>query len=1098
MDDRRIWSLRIKEARSREELREIADVLQALPGAWAGACRIEAVKRIMMLRRGAIDRAASGTAFAAAYGLEAPDGRWLHRYRLSDDGFRSLEADLVGGTFSRLSAGHQPGLFVLWAAEWFRRHYKGGGHRWADLAEALRITEDQEQFRKLTAAGLRLWDRSVMSSASSREFLGSLAREGGFPVAAVQEGGRGWAQDLLKAIVAPLLAEPSAGIERARELAELQQDRLPQLFRDADFIALCADMGLAVVELRREADAAAAQAGVPVVVWLELNRPGWREQLPVVAGDRAAEALIDGLMKVEVAYGAAVGVERFLRRDAGAWHEAVRLSLDGALDSAATRALDPTIGRLRAFTAGEMARSIPGEIAMLEAPADGDTGWTARSTRRAQGILPLPFATAVELDLRSGEQRVGRIALAGGKPRRGALIVATAADGTEEGPGDLLKVVGSGSGRYRAERLILQVPAAWRVDTTLGETVTLLGRGVGATQLWQVTGGAFVTDESNDRFRILCGQAQDMPSRIELFGEKVGWAETAGDIDMYCGPPQARISGEGGLFIRPIGAPKWIAAPRPLPVGHYDISWRRDGITLDRRRIAVLPAAAALQRGGSIQRPEYRPTGFAPCHIMPDDQAPVMVDGAGQWRGRPSAAVVHWFTAQIMWPDAPSLSVRIAYPSPASIARWSGEILPNQARITLDDLRDLVAVNDGRVQMVGELLNRGRRLADMTWEVVDELPMASVAIDLASLLLPVSIDAEVRIGMHDGIETWWRLRQFPHELIRTGEGMSARPAVVDEAVTVVGRSLAWPAEERHFGAYSLLSDTNHRPVMLPPLAGDWLIYLRRGAAILSRPHFHRGENAAEPTGPLAVAMAEPPGVPLDRALGALLDAAESDSDNAARLLADLCDLAASLNGLPPLTFRALDLLAGRQALLARMALTAGPDARKAVMDLSDALPFAWCTIGRQHWDDARRNAFEQLLGQFAPLGDKAAHYAMEAIDTVLAGILAEEPLLAAVLKPSPAEPLVQIAQAFMNRAVDRIPRGHGDRYRAHIADHLPAYFHRFDSGCLDTLDAPCAAAAAVVGHWVPDADDVRHIKTVARNFPTFFADAFAAALQEFD
>lgn len=101
-----------------------------------------------------------------------------------------------------------------------------------------------------------------------------------------------------------------------------------------------------------------------------------------------------------------------------------------------------------------------------------------------------------------------------------------------------------------------------------------------------------------------------------------------------------------------------------------------------------------------------------------------------------------------------------------------------------------------------------------------------------------------------------------------------------------------------------------------------------------------------------------------------------------------------------------------------------------------------------------------------------------------------------MLLPGEADPIAAVAQAFLNRAVDRIPRTSGQRYRPRIGEYLPSYFERFDPGVLDTLDAPCAAAAAVLEIWTPQDDDIRHIKTVARNFPTFFADAFTASLKE--
>lgn len=1096
MAERGLWSLRVDEATTREALRTLDAQLVALDAPWTGALRFKIGAKLARTKAAKAASSGTGEAFAVAYGLPAADGRWLYRYRLTGEAFAQMQEDLARKTAAGLEQGHAPALFVLWASEWFRRCYRGGGHRWGELAAALGIAEDQALFRRITAAGLRAWRRPVIAGGAGREYLGSLAREGGFPTAALEDGG-GWALGVLKAVVAPLLAEAAAGEDRARELAALQKPRLPQLFRDDEFVALCADLALAIVTLRREADGPAAAVDLPVIAWLELHRPGWQARLPLSTSDEAAELLVERLMKVEAVSGAAVKVERFLQRAAdGVWHEAARVTLDGALDSGATRALDAAHGRLRVFAAGELARSLPGELALLEAPAEEEIAWTARSTRRARGIHPVPFAAAIELDLRSGEQRVTRIEMAGGKPRRGALIVTEVAEGTPAQP-TLLRVVGSGSGKYRADTVVLQAPADWRVDATGGEEVESIGRGVGDTGLWRISGGAFVTAPDGDRFRLLCGQPQDEPARIELIGSRPAWAEVSGDVDLFVGPTLARIGGTGSLCQRQIGARGWSAvAGGTLPLGHYEIGWRRDGIVLDRRRIAILPAAADVTRTGSPHQPAYRLSGFGLCVLDPDEGAPVRVVSDAEWRAKPTRTVVHWFTAQLEWPEGPPLPVRINHPTAASIARWDGAILPNQTRFTLADLPDLVAVNQGPVQMVGELVQGGRRVAEMTWEVVDELPMASIAADLASLLLPASIDAEVRLGMHDGIETWWRVRQFAVELAIKESAVLAPRGVVAQGAQLVGRALGRPDEEVSFGAYSLLTDANHRPFPLPSLAGDWLIYLRAGDLVLSRPRFHRGDSAADPRGALGQAMTLPQGTVLDNALLDVLALAADDDDAGAAALAEVQALVASLHGLPPATFRVLELLVRRPGVLARLAMSAAPDARDAVLALSDALPFAWCAIPRAHWQAAQGAAFARTLTQLGMLGAEAPRYAKEAIDTAVERLVEREPLLRPVLGPIAAEPLAVIANTFLNRAVERVPRTNGARYRSRVASYLLLDGTRFDQGLYDTLDAPCAAAAAVLDLWSPPTDDIRHIKTVARTFPTYFADAFAASLQE--
>lgn len=543
--------------------------------------------------------ARAAVAFAADYGLPPPDGRRLHAYRLGTVQFEALQRDLAKfGGFGALQAGHRPGLFVLWASEWFRRSYDGGMRRWEDLAQALGLPMpgqvEQSTLRALTRAGLRQWHRPVYADAAT-QYLATLAREGGFPVCAVAEGSRGWARSVLQAIVGRLMSVPAAGEAEALELAREQADRLPGVFGDAEFIQLCADLALAIAQLRREAEPHARAAGLPLAAWLALNRPDWRKGLPISTGNADADALVECLMEVEAVTGTAVGVERFLLRDGdgdgGPWREGARITLDGAISGGAVAHLDASLGRLRAFAAGPMARHVQGELALLDPPGLGESAWMARSSRRMRGDLLLPFSCAVQLDLRAGERPVARIDLPGGKPRRGQLLVAALEEGNSDAP-RALRILGSGSGGYRQAELFLQAPADWAALPVEGGAAVAIGPGVEDTAIWRVAGGARLVDPANDCFRVLCGQAADRTARIDLVGEHPRWAETTGAVDLFAGPPHISRNRAGELLIRRIGRREWRPAPSRLPVGHYDIALRHEGIVLDRRRIAVLPPNA--------------------------------------------------------------------------------------------------------------------------------------------------------------------------------------------------------------------------------------------------------------------------------------------------------------------------------------------------------------------------------------------------------------------------------------------------------------------------------------------------------------------------
>lgn len=188
---------------------------------------------------------------------------------------------------------------------------------------------------------------------------------------------------------------------------------------------------------------------------------------------------------------------------------------------------------------------------MFDPPVDRDKAWSARAARHARGIMPLPFACPVQLDLRAGEQPVARIDLPGGKPRRGQLLVATLEQGSLDEPA-ALRIIGSGSGSYRAEVLF----------AGSGQLGGAAGQWRRSCRDWQRQRGgqavagcgrARLTDPLNDCYRVLCGQAADQTARIDLMGDTPGWAEVHGMVDLFVGAPHVSRNGAGELVWRQIG-----------------------------------------------------------------------------------------------------------------------------------------------------------------------------------------------------------------------------------------------------------------------------------------------------------------------------------------------------------------------------------------------------------------------------------------------------------------------------------------------------------------------------------------------------------------
>lgn len=1105
-DIKRVWFHRVDEVCNLEALGTLDKELAraGLAAAIYGPVRLKIIDKKRQLAK-AIPSACSTQktpAFAARYGLPAPDGRALYAYRLADPNFAGLTKDLAAQDMTYFENGYGPGLFVLWAAEWFRREYQGGFFTWADLVEPLGLHPDQGRLRDITRRGLLQWQRHVLSLTSMRQFLGTLAREGGFPAGAIREGGRGWARDVLEKIVGPLLGTPAPNADLAMELAQSTTDLMPSLFRDDSFLEVCAELALAIVLLRREAEPEAAKAQLPVAAWLHLNCPGWTHRLPLTTGDAVAEALVEYLLKVEAVTAQGLEIARVLIADGADWREGLKLGLDGTVRDEAMGNADPRDGRLRAFPAGQLARYLSGELGIFDPPGLDDKEWQVRSSRLGRTVHQVPFAIPATFDLRAGERMVSRFEPKIGKPRRGQILVALREQGTDDAP-TMLRVVGAGAGVYRADPIFVRLPANWRVETVGGECASKLGGCAEGMTVWRLSGGATIVDDTGDLYRLRCGQAADQTYRLELIGDHVAWAEVSGNIDLYQGPPRVMALPIGELVVRAIGTRSWQKAPQTLAIGHYELGWRKGKELLDRRRIAVLPRQAKLERSGRGLGAGYALEGFAPTSLAPLAGAPVRVTSDGAWIPQPHAPVVHRFAARIDWPEAPSLEVSIRFPCAASLARWDGQVLPNNATITLDDLPDLVAVDEGVMELVGELRGDRGDSADMSWLFDQSMPLSAIADDLADLMLQSnSLESSVRLGMHDGIETYWNVRQFAVNLRKEGKGVVAYPAITAPNAVLCGRRFADPTHEQFLAPYSLFQEANHRPVELPEqLGGLWIVYLRDCDRVLTRPQYIVGSGPqVAPANPLGHVMALPLGPVLEKALAKFLDDAEGDGAGAYANVVELIDLAASLRGLPPSTFEIFKRLSGRPSVLARMLLCARPEARDAVFALSRALPFAWYLLPRSAWEDARRLVFDNILLQMADLPEevrnRATEFALSAVEETTRDLATRSPLAGAVLAPKSDLSLEEAAQEFLRRGRERIRAGRPDHYQRHLAGQLPALFDKFDPAVRHALDAPCAAALAALGRWRPSPADVRHFKTIARSFPTWFSEAFTATLVE--
>jgi hypothetical protein len=1107
VDDRALWQLRFREARDDPvALRELADLLKECPD--YGAIRLKVAQRIVELRKHA-EASAPLTRLLAEYGLGAPDGRWLYQYRLSDENFDALQSkvrELAAG--QQLDSGFGAAQFVLWAAEWFRRHHPGGLRKWEDLEKVLGFRRAQPHWRETTDRGLRQMGRKTIKSSNFRYFLSTLAREGGFPAAALRTDERSWATNIMSALVATLLADDKPTERRALELANTLRARMPIVFSDDDFVQLCADLALAIVGIRRNADAEALAAGIPVAAWLDAKKPNWKRDLPISL-DGGGVGLIDQLMTVRPQRLASgyVDASRYLALIDGVWTEAAVLELNGDLGRSVQRRLSGTVGRMSVFASGKLARYLPGELAYLDADS-GDELWMHSLERRSE-MHPVPFACAIEMEIRSPDRLEAKLRLPGGDPVRGRMTVMTV-ERERDGNAVELLLRGVASGKYRHDVLVVQIPTSWQIrPTAADELVAEFGTGPGGG-LWRVEGGAIVITDQGDCYRLLCGQSADCVDRLEIVGGQMPAFIRAEDsaVALVKAPIEVRLlSGnrevreDGRICIRAVGTRDWARVDGALPTGYYELAWKEGDIVRDSQAVAVLPESASIARWGSGQTARYELTGWRGCALLPDEDAPVRVTSqGGRLAATSQSAVRRTFTARVQWDSGSrECPVLVDFPCGAGIARWDGALIGSSDRISLADLDQLAAYSEGRMEIHGRLLDGSNRVipgTEMRWPFEDEMALSVIANDLRRAMSPAGIDAKTQLGMHDGFEIYWTVAQFTCALRRESGGLVSPVGVADEGVALCARALAAYTQETTVDLYSLAEVRNHRPVRLPTsIKGPALAYLRKGDEVITRPIFEKQDSVASVAcDSLARAMAS---LDPESEVCSFLDVAAGDSDVWKSRVDCLVRLVVSLRGLPPATFRALELAAKSPRVLARMLATAVVEDRLSVLDLEMALPFAWFTIKRDVWNGVMGEAFDLAKARLTQQGvtDQANEYAIAMVSSLRDDLRDRHPILCELIFPRPNPPnLAEASQLFLNRNVDRVTPVRGSIFRDELGDLLPSMFLNLPDHCLEYLDAPCAAAIAARGGWAPSGQHTARMKLVARLFPSFFRDAFAASL----
>ena len=1078
-----------------DRLRKIADDIQA-----NGGSRLFIIQAIQLAQKAESSPHPLGK-ICADIGVPRPANLPLYRYKLAPEAFERIKKKLSTGLTSELLRPVLAPAFVLWAADWFRRSYQGGTQKWDEIEAALDVCLSHDnEWRSLTESGLKKWRiEPHRGSGGKRLWLASLAQQGGFPAAAISSGAN-WPRRFLERVIGELLGADTLDIDTSVATCDRNHYLLPTIWRSPEMYAICGELALKVVELRALVDKELPADGRPYSARLDQIYDEWRDELPMTL-EGAATGLIDTILEARKLSGTGtIRVGRLMRRIGDEWRECLDFRLDGRWDDKEHLLAPGHFVRIFLQPAGALADRVAGRLAYLE--HDDNNSWIARAMRSEAAIeYPLELPVAAEFHAR-GERLTPSFILPGGKPvGDGLRIFEHHASSEQQG---VFALIGQGSGGYRAETVLMDVPHDWKLRGKDSNTeIELEDFAFGAGRRLFRCAGQIVAEKANgDTFLVRTGQSADRKDRLSIVADTVSSVQPFDGEQIFKHPLHAQV--EDGLSRRVVsrgeacwrfaGDRSWnddLAAAGP---GLCEFAWL-DGSTghvRDRLTGLVLPAEFSLTQRSNGTHSEIELDGWSGTAFLDADS-----NGAARsWKVRTDPPHRALLSLRLLSDKGTTLQLKIPLRSKEWLTTWEGDLLKRDAVIGLADLRDTVARAQASAILLGEVVHQAGASLEASWKIEGELGLSALRTDIAALMRPLGIDARVRLDFHNGSNDHWYVTEFGNELEwEVGGGLRPKTAIVGEDVRICGRFMGAPEKEIDLGSYSgLQGSMGGQPIQLPRLRGPWLIYLREGARVLTRPKFLDGDLVHDiPQHRLGRAMAQP----FDFAsqdLQALADEVREDpaTPDASQTVQAVMKLALSLNGLPPQTFMIFSKFDSAGPLAPLLLYRCEEQHLSAIIELMDGLCMSWSLLPFGVWKAAFETQGQYLLSK---LDDPL--WVMPTITERENEIAARAPHLAPIIcRDYSANSWDEVRDHFTSHTSEGVNTHGGgfNPFRPAFAELLRK--ENFAEGLMRVFDAPFAAALAATGRVALDKEQILTVKDVERRHPTYFAKAYGFALTE--
>ncbi len=930
-----------------------------------------------------------------------PDGRPLYAYKIREKDYLELR-ELVRQEFARGRAGQSlvfDRLFCLFAAETWRRRHDGGRWAWETVFNEIgQEVPSHNWIASVVEHGLKWWKRPLLTTASSRRFLVTIACEGGLPLKLLQKENASL-RKFFRNVLNVYHEEKKFGVLQRLPLARRCAADLPPSLRQEIVFSLSDELIGKIIELQE----LVGDTEDPVAA-LDDQRPDWRMELPLPLENDIAKALLKNLMDESVRLARHhIRWRRLLVRGDRHWSLSMSLELPRKISGLALQQLSNNrkiteIPRLRLFL---QAAGIQEQVALLTLlRGKGD-----EAVYRCE-ILP-----------RGGVRLAGRAAVAGtalylsdgqgkyrfsvpGEQELGELPWFFEAHDNE------LRFIGEGAVKTRAESVYALAPPTGEFDgeaepkgeaTECGRMVFLL-RGSGR---WRHPGVGVVPFQ--------CSTVEELAAELVLDGPQLSLPVSLGGTPPYRGIPRLVSIGRSGLRKDVAGArASWRPArgedwSTDLDACAGDVWIRyvdRDDRLLLLRRIQLVPDSFAVQAeriGNSITSGVLKLTDGRLADVRPETIEGYQFavercdDGVRLLCRTELPLPMPQFSCRLYWDENRFLTLTLPFPGSSAAFVLGGKALPPGARVAVSRLAVVQAVVQQPLGNRSFVLEANVRSHDEPIGFFlerhiqadeygrGEFDLLHIQEDVKSwLALTGNLDAvgsirilgqggdvlaELRVGLFES----WFVPDYDAGIIRLSE--ESLRDLGDEwpqRLRVSMMRLWDPDAEQVVLELTGTGDSWEVPDRLEP--GPWLVLGEDGDWPRFRPVLWNVAGEAAPGGgELEQAIRQADADLRQRLMDELLQRLADDPNHPDWPRVDT--FVALSRRYPACTYDLLSAMVGHPQTMVMALLRSSDDDFDTVWSLADALPFSWHLVPVGDWKKSAENYFGAMRQALADLPD---------------------------------------------------------------------------------------------------------------------------------